>query len=124
MEESIDLRYLLSQEMIDNEYVNDINGIKTRGTRKSAIISNHELVSIPPYTTFKNNQIVQYNTRYIQRQCKGCTKRVRTYCACTPGVMLCGECFRGHQLQRNSSLSFSDFRANFGKLPFSSISVI
>ena len=46
MEELIKFWYLLGQEMIDNEYVNDINDLERKGKRRRAVINNHELVSI------------------------------------------------------------------------------
>ena len=95
-EETINFRYALGQEMITNEYVNDTNAMATRQDRKRSATMNHKLVSIEPYMTFKKEKLEKCKTRYIQLQCKKCQKRVRTYCTCTAGDILCKECFKIH----------------------------
>ena len=95
-EETINFRYALGQEMIANEYVDDSSAMTTRNDRKRSAAMNHELTSIEPYMTFKKEKLEKCKTRYIQLQCKKCQKRVRTYCTCTPGEMLCKECFKTH----------------------------
>ena len=54
--------------MIYNEYTNSDHDIETRMKRKKTVINNDDLMNIPPYTMFRNKQLVECNTRYIQRQ--------------------------------------------------------
>ena len=60
----------------------------------------HNLISLPPYRTFRNGEIRECKTRYIQLQC-ACEKkiRVRTYYICSPGVIICGDCYQLHLLK-------------------------
>ena len=96
MEEQLNFRYALAEEMISNSYI--ANKRARRGGRHDQDArSDHKLELLPPYKTFRGAQLVQCKTKYIQLKCTCDTKpRVRTYCICSPGVMRCQRCYDDH----------------------------
>ena len=63
------------------------------------IPSLHQLMTAPPHAKHYRNR--QWNTtaesKYQQYMCRNhCGKKIRTYCACTPGHWLCYNCFGQH----------------------------
>jgi hypothetical protein len=77
------------------------NVIATR--RQSNPLMVHNVVKCPPFTSHWNGRDFETASqfRYNQFTCKarGCKKRVRTYCVCTPGEWLCPLHFRVHLLE-------------------------
>ena len=74
----------------------------------------HCLKHLPKKTKFAGAQIVQSKCDYPQFSCKGgCQKRVRTYCSCSPGIIICNECFVQHKIVKEAEAA-SDFYANEG----------
>ena len=101
LEEQVNFRYNLAEELINNPYFKDIEGDERKlGPGKaSRVVDQHGMVSLPPNSTFKKERLIYCKTAYIQLVCS-CyrKKRVRTYCKCTPGVMRCKLCFHEHLL--------------------------
>jgi Transposase IS4 len=99
-ENMIDFRQKFADALINNGY--DMVSEKTIaefGVRRSKRKGNgedHELLSLPKKTKFKQSSIVPSTSDYPQFKCVGCTKRVRTYCRCSPGVLRCNSCFAKH----------------------------
>ena len=98
MEEQLNFRYALAEEMISNSYI--VNKRARRGERHDQDArSDHKLESLPPYKTFRGAQLVECRTKYIQLKCTCDTKlRVQTYCRCSPGVLRCQSCYDDHIL--------------------------
>ena len=91
-----EFRKQFAKELIHNKYISQG---EERSVRKSARLSlpEHRLVSLPKNRTFKKTTIVFCKTAYIQLVCSGCSqKRVRTYCPCSPGRIICSSCFADH----------------------------
>jgi len=62
--------------------------------------SQHCLVHLPKTTKFLGAQIVASKCAYPQFACRGgCGKRVRTYCSCSPGQIICNKCFVRHTVK-------------------------
>jgi hypothetical protein len=63
---------------------------------------NHTLCCAPPHARVYRNRhwICDTHQRYQQYACGylGCINRIRTYCACCPGVWFCGTCHVRHVL--------------------------
>ena len=91
-----DFRKKLAKEMIHNRYISQG---EEKSQRKSARLNlpEHRLISLPKNRMFKKTSIVYCKTDYIQLVCSGCSqKRVRTYCPCSPGRIICNSCFADH----------------------------
>ena len=87
-----DFRKQSAKELIHNKYLSQE---EERKSRKSSRLHSpdHELVSLPKNRTFKKN-FGDCKTAYIQLVCSGCgKKRVKTYCPCSPGFIICSSCF-------------------------------
>jgi Transposase IS4 len=89
-------RKQFSKELIFNKYIQQevVSGLR-RSKRKS-IICEHELLTIPRGKKFLVDKIISANMTYQQFKCSGCTKRIRTFCKCSPGIFLCKECYVNH----------------------------
>ena len=84
--------------MINNVYIKEEEAkrdakLGTRPNNKA-----HKLVPLLPFKTFDGATLVACKTQYIQRKCTHCPARVRTYCSCTAGKMLCADCYQEHLL--------------------------
>jgi len=75
----------------------------------------HRLMHLPKKTKFAGAQIVPSKCEYPQFACRGgCLKRVRTYCSCSPGIIICNVCFVRHTIEKEAETA-SDFYANEGE---------
>ncbi len=89
-------RRKLAGELLENPYL-DVIMMPTMNLRKRNRTFEHTLVSIPAWHTFdKTGKLVKCATRYIQRKCKYCPNVRNSYCSCTPGIIICKECFGFH----------------------------
>ena len=98
----LDFRKRFAKEMIYNIYLEQEN------KRRSQMITRcqetaHSLESLAPFSTFRGSNFARCKTRYIQLRCSSCPKRVRSYCRCAPGIMLCCACYSKHlfEVQEN-----------------------
>jgi len=99
----------LKQYMVDGcpiisddktDYVSKI--LMSAGSSENQVAppSLHRLVHLPKTSKFLGAQIVASKCDYPQFACRGgCRKRVRTYCSCSPGVIICNECFVPHTIK-------------------------
>jgi Transposase IS4 len=92
----IEFRKLLAKELIYNKYIQQEaeDGLQ-RSKRKSPNMD-HEFLTLRVFTKFLVDKIVKANMKYAQFKCTDCTKRIRTYCRCSPGIMRCIECYAVH----------------------------
>ena len=91
-----EFRKQLSRELLQNKYQLQY---RSQRTRKSRRINqpDHCLLSLPKNRTFRKTSIVYCKTAYIQLVCSGCgNHRIRTYCPCSPGKVICTSCFADH----------------------------
>ena len=93
-----EFRKLFAHEMVHNVYLQqEVARSSTRSDQKSPS-GGHKLLSVPPYRTFNGTTMVKCKTRYIQLKCSECPARIRTYCSCRLGLMLCMPCYQRHLL--------------------------
>ena len=59
----------------------------------------HAFKKVEQYKLWKNGAFVACQTKFAQRQCVTCRRKVRTYCSCNPGRTLCINCFTEHVSQ-------------------------
>ena len=71
LEEQVDFRFNLGEELINNPYTQDKKGDKKKGRAKKAgeKIKGHDMVSLPAHKTFKGSRLVPCKTAYIQLYC-------------------------------------------------------
>ena len=101
LEEQIDFRFALAQEMKFNPYITEEAGSRTSLGRMCTIVDTHDHLSIPPYKTFSGIEMVSCRTKYIQRNCICGKPNMRHYCSCSPGTIRCKDCFKKHILEVN-----------------------
>ena len=89
----IEIRKLLAKTLIYNPYYKEDDD-KTPDKKRKHRESGHCLIVLPKNKQCFGPQIVSANIKYPQHKCVSCSKRVRTYCLCSPGVYRCAECFR------------------------------
>lgn len=91
-----DFRKRLGRELIENPYL-EVLTTPLLSLRPRQRICEHRMLSIPAWHTFdKTGKLVKSKTQYIQRKCKYCRNVRNSYCSCTPGVVICRECFGLH----------------------------
>ena len=56
----------------------------------------HIICALPAHKIFCGAEMVESKSKYPERTCIICKKRCRTYCACSPGVHRCKQCFVVH----------------------------
>jgi hypothetical protein len=94
----LEFRRLLARDLINNAYLTmeqqgESPGRKSKRIRES---HGHELVHIPRGKKFQGARLVKSKSNYAFNFCSCHAKRVRTYCKCTPGLLLCTVCFATH----------------------------
>jgi hypothetical protein len=98
----LEFRRNLAKQFIYNGFVqrdhrDSSNRQQSKRVRQSVL---HAYESAPNYAQkFHGGQSLCSDTdRYPQHVCKtkGCIKRIRTYCKCSPGHWLCKDCHGGH----------------------------
>ena len=60
------------------------------------LTSGHSFKKVEQYKLWKNGAFVTCQTKFAQRQCASCKRKVRTYCSCNPGQTLCIDCYTEH----------------------------
>jgi len=68
LEEQLSFRFHLSQELINNPYINEDDNCAKRRRRESPGRV-HKIVTLAPYRTMKNGKITKVKTKYTQLQC-------------------------------------------------------
>ena len=100
----IEFRKLLAKTLIYNTYY-DEDDDKTLDKKRIHRESGHCLVTLPKNKKILGPRIVSANIEYPQHKCVSCSKRVHTYCLCSPGVYQCAECFGYHLACAKNNLS-------------------
>jgi Transposase IS4 len=66
------------------------------------VMIRHTLLTVPQFQRHDGRKFVAASTRFPQRQCSECRRKVRTYCACTPSKGMCNVCHTEHILSLTS----------------------
>ena len=99
----LQFRCKLAWELINNTLLTEQRPhlIATRCHTNPLVV--HNVAKCLPFTLRWNGRMFEMTSqfRYYQFTCKsrGCKKRVRTYCVCTPGEWLCSLHWRAHLLE-------------------------
>lgn len=100
---TLEFRKLLAKQLIHNPYLEDDTDARKRKSGRISASFEHRLLGLERFKKFSGAQIVTAESEYPQRRCSMCRqKKTRNYCSCTPGVMLCPNCFGQHLLVVNS----------------------
>jgi len=100
----LDFRREFAKELVGNIYLAQ-EAVVTRNRGLRAVpIAEHTSIMVPIYHTFKNGQLVTCKTKYIQLTCR-CGNRSRHYCSCTPGLVVCNNCFPLHVIEATNEES-------------------
>lgn len=95
----LDFRKKFAKELINNQYWRDEEH-RTRSSprkRRRSHESGCKLLSLAKFKKFRGTQIVAAESAYPQAKCTyECGKKVRTYCQCTPGRIVCSGCYPLH----------------------------
>ena len=78
----IEFRKLLAKTLIFNSYYDDQSTIHQKRSRNSVILA--IVSSCSPSEKNLGMQIITANSKYPQHKCNTCSKRVHTYCMCSP----------------------------------------
>lgn len=89
----LDFRRLLAKDLIYNPY---LAGSTNPRNMAAAANTSHKLVTLPRGKKFSGANIVDSKSDYPFNYCHCRIQRVRTYCRCMPGVLLCPTCFTDH----------------------------
>ena len=89
---------LMAQKHIARELINNRNLIieqspSRKRSRQPQLV--HCLITLPTHKMVLNRQlgVVTYNNKYQTWLCSCKAAHVRTYCSCSPGELLCPECY-------------------------------
>jgi hypothetical protein len=98
----LELRRMLAKDLIFNHYYDDER--KQTSLRPARVKrSIHSFEKLPPHKTWKGDRMINCRTKCIQLKCSFChSKRTNAYCNCSPGVVLCHDCFVVHCLEAQS----------------------
>ena len=100
----IEFRKLLAKTLIFNTYYDEEQD-KTPDKKRKQRDFGHSLITLPKGKKFLGTRIVSGKCEYPQHKCVACSKRVRTYCLCSPGIYRCAECFGYHLACTENNLS-------------------
>jgi hypothetical protein len=93
----VEFRKKFAKELINNPYFEAEAEARPRRSERNQEQPSHRLVHLPRKSKFAGTQIVGSKCDYPQFACRGgCGKRVRTYCFCSPGTIICNDCFVTH----------------------------
>ena len=103
----LDFRKKLAKELIDNPYLaREVVNQERRNVRRRTGAC--ELLSIPRGKKFEGARLVAAGSAYPQRSCIYCHGKTRTYCRCSPGNIVCKNCFPAHIVEVQNNCSSSD----------------
>ena len=100
----IEFRKLLAKTLIFNTCYDEEQD-KTPDKKRKQRDFGHSLITLPKGKKFLGTRIVSGKCEYPQHKCVACSKRVRTYCLCSPGIYRCAECFGYHLACTENNLS-------------------
>ncbi len=94
----LNFRKALAWELIHNTLDGQEEDLSPRRSKRRRM-QHHELVKIPNFRgKFDGVRFKKVTTKWLQQRC-GCGKRVRTYCRCNKGTILCATCFAEHLIE-------------------------
>ena len=92
--ESLQSRQLLAKALINNKHLRTGTTPRKRRKQQAAELT---LTMVPPYKKIVHGRLTNCKTQYGKWKCTDCTKIIRTYCSCTPGLMYCMDWYGNHR---------------------------
>lgn len=92
----LEFRKELARELLNNPYYSRKVATAERSKRQRTS-HDHTLLTLPAYSKWDGTKIVSSTSDYPQKMCKGRHRKVRTYCSCSPGIVMCEECYADHK---------------------------
>ena len=90
----------LARDLINNPFIIEgRDGASRRQSKRQRQNHGHKLVKIPAGYKFQGTQLVKSKSMYPFNWCFCKSARVREYCICTKGKLLCKLCFATHCLE-------------------------
>jgi hypothetical protein len=97
----LQFRKEFSKALINNSLIITQQENEERRATRSSIHTIHELCKIPKGMKFQGGRLTKSSMEYGQYKCVGCSRKIRTYCKCTPGMMYCSEHYAKHIMEVN-----------------------
>jgi hypothetical protein len=63
--------------------------------------ADHKLLTVEPFKRWNGIKWIRADTRFPQRKCISCHRKVRTYCSCNLSKGMCNSCYTNHVLDIN-----------------------
>ena len=92
--DALSARRNLAREFIYNRYLIVEQSPSRKCPHHSA--GEHCLITLPSHKNFLNGKLSAYKSKYQTWPCSCMAAHVRTYCACSPGELVCPECYATH----------------------------
>ena len=95
---NLQFRRMLAKDLIYNKFMlrDSYSRDKDKREAKKRRFGICKLVKLNQNTCFSGTKIVQCRGKYNQYTCVCKAMRVRTYCECSPGFILCSKCYVTH----------------------------
>jgi hypothetical protein len=97
----VEFRKKLANALIYNKYMHQEEFQINRRSKRKSVNLDHMHMTLPNFKKFVGNVMTAVSMKYGQYKCSSCPKKVRTYCICCPGKMLCVECYASHVREVN-----------------------
>jgi hypothetical protein len=105
-ESVIQFRQKMARDLIYNSWVSEdelMDDNRKRSARNMSPGGGCKLIALRAHTKFDGSLVVASESKYPRKLCKCKTVKVRTYCPCSPGVILCDKCFASHVIDKEKS---------------------
>ena len=100
--DALSTRRNIAREFIYNRYLIVEQSPSRKCPHHSA--AEHCLITLPTHKNFLNGKLVTCKSKDQTWPCSCKAAGVRTYCACSPGELLCPECYATHQADKRQWL--------------------
>jgi hypothetical protein len=94
--DALTARRHLAKVLIYNPYLAESDNSPRDSKRPRRGVVGHELLTLPNHQIFKNGILSPCKMPYQKQKCTQCPRKVRTYCSCTQGMIICMFCFPEH----------------------------
>ena len=88
-------RRLIAEAFITNDKIQEERLGRTVMRLRPAVVC-HGLMTVPSFQRYNGVKFVKAGTRFPQRKCTTCGRKVRTYCQCNPNNAMCQTCHTKH----------------------------
>jgi hypothetical protein len=100
-------RRLIAEALINNHNIEQERTGRTIMNLRPVLVR-HTLMTVDQFRRWNGRKFVKSKTRFPQRRCGGCKKKIRTYCACSPNKGICQACHCHHILELQETVHHCD----------------